>query len=426
MARILIVTYGSLGDIFPAIALGRALQARGHEATIATSEPNRATITVAGLHFRPVRPDLSVKGEAMIRRIMNGRRGTEYLMRNVVYPSVHDMYTDLAAIAGEADLLVSSELACAVAIAAERLELPWVYFALSPISFLPTLDPSRLPGPAVLHWIQTLGPAANRFVRRMAKLASYSWWKPVRTLRRRLGMADGQSPLFEGKYSPHLNLALFSPVLQPPQTDWPPHTVQTGFLFYDEPPDERASDKLPAEVESFLRAGEAPIIFTLGSAAVFLAGDFYANSAEAARRLGHRAVLLIGKNPAPANSDPTILVWDYLPHAQIFPRGAVIVHQGGVGTTAQALRAGRPMLVMPFAHDQFDNADRVCRLGVARQISRSAYTPTRAAAELEPLLSNPSYGATAQRLGHQLRTESGPEAACDAIEHLLAARSRCG
>ncbi len=424
MARIIIVTYGSLGDIYPAVVLGRAMQARGHRVVVATSEPNRSTITAAGLLFHPVRPDLSLNNEAMTRRAMDGQRGSEYLMRELVYPTVDDMYQDLAAIAGEADLLVTSELACAGAIIAQRLGMRWVYFALSPISFLPTFDPSRIPGPVLLHWVQTLGPAANRFIIRIAKLASYSWWKPVRTLRHQLGMSKGKSPLFEGKYSPHLNLALFSRVLQAPQPDWPAHTVQTGFLFHDAPPDQRVSDKLPEGVESFLAAGEAPIIFTLGSAAVYLADDFYTNSIEAARRLGRRAVLLMGKNPPPAKLDPTVLAWDYLPHAQIFPRGAVIVHQGGVGTTAQALRAGRPMLVMPFAHDQFDNADRVCRLGVARQIARSAYTPARAAAELGPLLSESSYGATALRLGQRLRSESGPEMACDALEQLLAATPR--
>lgn len=418
MARILIVTYGSLGDIYPAIALARALNAHGHETTVATSEPHRATITGAGLRFHPVRPNLSVEQEAMVRRIMNGRRGSEYLMRELVYPSVQDMHTDLAAISGEADLLISSELACAVAIVAEQLRRPWVYFALSPISFLPAHDPSHLPGPPALQWIQTLGPAANRFVLRLAKIASYHWWKPVRTLRRQLGLTAGRSPLFEGKYSPHLNLALFSPVLQPAQPDWPRPTEQAGFLFQDEPPS-GASAPLPAAVEAFLAAGDAPIIFTLGSAAVYLADDFYAQSAESAQRLGRRALFLIGKNPPPPNLDSSQLAWDYLPHAQVFPRGAVIVHQGGVGTTAQALRADRPMLVMPFAHDQFDNADRVCRLGVARQIARRHYTPKRAAAELSPLLNQTHYHATAQRLGKQLRAETGSANACAAIERLL-------
>ena len=418
MSRIVIVTFGSLGDLHPAIGLARGLQARGHNVAIASSETGRALLDAAGVPFIPVRPDLSPNDHALIQRIMDGWRGSEVLMREVVYPAVRAMYEDLAAVAPGIDLFVASELACAVAIVGERLRVPWAYFALSPISFFPTHDPSHLPGPSVLHWVQSGGPAVNRGVLRLAKIASYSWWKPVRTLRRELGLSAGKSPLFEGKFSPHLNLALFSPVLQPPQSDWPPHTVQTGFLLHDDSGSGPHTRTLPAEVEVFLSEGE-PIVFTLGSAAVNLAGDFYAQSAAAAKLLGRRALLLTGNNAPPLNLPPSILAWDYLPYAHVFPRAAAIVHQGGVGTTAQALRAGRPMLVMPYAHDQFDNADRVCRLGVARQIARHRYTAKRAAAELARLLADPRYRETAGRLGGRVQAESGVTAACAAIERAL-------
>jgi UDP:flavonoid glycosyltransferase YjiC (YdhE family) len=119
-------------------------------------------------------------------------------------------------------------------------------------------------------------------------------------------------------------------------------------------------------VQQFLDSGPPPIVFTLGSAAVHLARDFYVQAAAAAQLLGRRAILLLGRNPAPPHLPSTILPWNYLPYARIFPSAAAIVHQGGVGTTAQALRAGRPMLVMPFAHDQFDNARRVTHSASAK------------------------------------------------------------
>jgi UDP:flavonoid glycosyltransferase YjiC (YdhE family) len=243
------------------------------------------------------------------------------------------------------------------------------------------------------------------------------WWEPVRALRRELGLPPGENPLFEGKLSPQLDLAMFSPELQPPQPDWPRQTRQTGFSFYDEA--ENSGPALPPAVEAFLAAGEPPIVFTLGSAAVFVAGDFYAESARAAHRLGKRALLLLGDNPPPANLLPTALAWKYLPYAQIFPRASVIVHQGGVGTTAQAMRAGRPMLVMPFAHDQPDNAARVTRLGVGRTISRGSYTARRAAEELGKLLGDPAVVERAAAIGLRIRAERGTQAACDALESRL-------
>jgi UDP:flavonoid glycosyltransferase YjiC (YdhE family) len=129
--------------------------------------------------------------------------------------------------------------------------------------------------------------------------------------------------------------------------------------------------------------------------------------------------LLLGNNPPPTGLPPTVLAWDYLPYAQIFPHAAAIVHQGGVGTTAQALRAGRPMLVVPFAHDQPDNAARVTRLGVARTLPRASYGASRAARGLAALLGNPALATTAARLGAVVRAERGVAAACDALERVL-------
>jgi rhamnosyltransferase subunit B len=416
MSRIVIVVYGSLGDLHPAMALARGLKARGHDAAIATSEPYRAKITGAGLTFHAVRPDLSLSDDTLVKRVMDGVEGSEYLMRKLVYPAIREMHADLLGVAENADLLLAGELACATPIVAQQKRIRWAYFALSPISFLPVYDPSVIPGPPLLHAVQSLGPRANRFVLLLARIVSHSWWRPLRELRRELGLATGASPLFAGKYSPRLNLALFSKLLQPPQPDWPRPTVQTGFLFHDE---EESSTALPSEVQRFLAAGPPPIVFTLGSAAVHLARDFYDQAARAAELIGQRAVLLLGKNSPPPNLPPSILAWNYLPFSRIFSRAAAIVHQGGVGTTAQALRSGRPMLVMPFAHDQFDNAARVTRLGVARQIPREKFNAQSAARELTALLDAPIIGQNAARIGTQIRAERGTDEACDAIERAL-------
>ena len=416
MSRIILATIGSLGDLHPVIALALELRRRGHRAEIATSEFYREKVAGHGLGFHPLRPRMTAIDETMVRRLMDGSRGSEYLLRGLIFPAVRDMHTDLASAAAGADLIVASELVYAARLLAETTGLPWVSYALAPISLFSVVDPPLMPGPPGTHWLQSLGPGANQALRAIAKIVTHSWWKPLRTLRHELGLPPTASPIFEGKYSPRLDLALFSSVLQSPQLDWPASTVQCGFPFYDEA---GISTELPPAVEQFLGAGAPPIVFTLGSSAVFAADDFYARSAEVAQILGRRAVLLVGKNPPPPGLPPSILAWDYLPHARIFPRTAVIVHQGGVGTTAQALRAGRPMLVMPFAHDQFDNAARVTRLGVARTITRSRYTVRRAAQELRGLFVEPRYAQTAVGVGARVRAERGVEVACDALERQL-------
>jgi len=313
-----------------------------------------------------------------------------------------------------ADLLVASELVFAAPLLAATHRVPWVSTFLAPVSLFSIHDPPTLPLPRGLEWVQRLGPLAFRFVRQIAKIVSHAWWRPVRDFRRELGLSAGEHPLFDGKYSPVLNLALFSPVLQHPQPDWLPHMVQAGFCFFEEP-----AAPLPIDVAQFLDGGEPPIVFTLGSAAVYIAGDFYSQAVRASQLLGRRAVLLLGKNSPPANLPASILACDYLPYAQIFSRAAAIVHQGGVGTTAQALRAGRPMIVVPFAHDQFDNAARMRRLGVGRIIARAKFTGESVAREIWSLLADQSASENAAAIGARISTERGVEHACDALERAL-------
>ncbi len=419
MARIVLATIGSFGDLHPVLALALELRRRGHEPSIATSENYRDKISALGFAFHPLRPDLLAEGEHVIAAIMDGPRGSEFLVRERMFPAVRAMHEDLARAIAGADLLIASELVFAAPILAETRGIRWVSFELAPTSLFALHDPPILPLPNGLHWVQRGGPRVFRLIRGVARLVSQSWWRPIRELRRELGLPPGGHPLFEGKYSPRLNLVLFSPVLQRPQPDWPAATVQTGFLFHDET---AAFARLPREVETFLGAGPPPIVFTLGSAAVYIAGSFYTEAVRAAERLGRRALLLVGKNPPPPNLPASIFAWDYLPFAAVFPRAAAIVHQGGVGTTAQALRAGRPMLVVPFAHDQFDNAARVVRLGVARTIARERFSADSAARELHALLANPRIEEIAAHIGTQVRVERGLELASDAIERVLDSR----
>ncbi len=163
------------------------------------------------------------------------------------------------------------------------------------------------------------------------------------------------------------------------------------------------------------------MVFTLGSSAVGAAGDFYRSSLEAVQRLGVRAVFLTGSHPQglPDILPEGVLQAAYAPHALLFPRAAVIVHQGGIGTTAQALRSGRPMLVVPFAFDQFDNGERSRRLGAAEVLYRSRYNARRAEPVLRRLIEDESYLRASSAIGERVRVENGSAGAADAIESLL-------
>ena len=207
------------------------------------------------------------------------------------------------------------------------------------------------------------------------------------------------------------------------QKDWPPHTLIAGFAYYDA---DAGNAKLPPHLEQFVAGGEPPMVFTLGSAAVLAAGDFYEVSATAAMELGKRAVLLIGsdqRNEPKQKLPETICVAQYAPYSALFSRASLVVHQGGVGTVGQCLRAGKPMLIMPYSHDQPDNARRMKRLGVAKVIQKSDYEVKNVTRKLRMMLEDPELAQKATAVAEQLRGEDGVKTACDALEALYA-RSR--
>jgi len=261
--------------------------------------------------------------------------------------------------------------------------------------------------------LRRLGRWTSRLLLAIGKRQTRPWMAPVAALRARAGVPPGGHPLFEGQFSPFGTLALCSRVIAPPQPDWPPRTQVTGFVFYNR------AIPMPPELDAFLAAGPPPIVFTLGSSAVGLPGAFFRESAFAAASLGRRAVLLVGRHPENQPREPLpagVIAVEAAPHDALFPRAAAVVHPGGIGTTGQALRAGHPMLVVPHAHDQPDNAFRVKALGVARVIAPERYRAARVARELRALAGDPSYAERARSIGARVREEDGAAAACAALE----------
>ena len=417
-ARIVITTFGSSGDVHPYVGLALALAARGHRPIIATSEYYRPKVERAGIEFRAVRPVFDPTDPGVVAAIMDPLRGGEYLIRDVAMACIRDSFLDLQGAVSGADLLITHPLTFAGRPVAEAMTLPWLSSVLAPMSFFSAHDLPVFAAAPQVHAARHLGLAASRSVVRMAKLASRHWADPVRALRSELGLPEAPDPIFEGQHSPLGVLALFSRVLADPQPDWPPNTHITGSIFYD---DVDPSNELPRSLRRFLDDGPPPIVFTLGTSAVGAAGPFYEQSASATQQLGRRAVLLVGHDQRnhPATPHKDVCVCEYASYTALFPRAAAIVHQGGIGTTAQALRAGKPMLVVPHAHDQPDNAFRVERLGVARVLYPKHYRAAKIAEVLGGLLADRTAAKTAADVAERMRQEDGAETASDVIERTL-------
>ncbi len=407
--RVLLTTFGSLGDVHPYMAIGAELLRRGHRVTLATSSAYRAKVESEGLEFHPLRPEISLDDRAMLASVMDAKRGSERVVRFVA-STVRQTYEDSLEAVKRADLVITHPISTGALIAADKLGVPYVSSVLAPLSLFSAYDP---PVPAPSPWLvklKVLGPGAFRPLIALARFRTAAWVRPIYELRKDVGLPPGGHPLFEGQHSPRLVLALFSRCLAEPQPDWPPHTLVTGFPFFDR---HHEHTGMPLDLERFLSSGPAPLVFSLGSSAVVAAGDFYTESLKASQDLNMRAVFLTGRYSQ--GLPPDVMAAPYAPHSELFPRAAAIIHHGGVGTTGQAMRSGRPMLIVPFSHDQFDNGARVKRLGMGEVLYRSRYQARSAAPLLQQLVKDPRYAESGTRVASVVQSEDGVNTAVDAI-----------
>ena len=415
--RIILSTFGSFGDLHPYMALGLELQSRGHEPVIATMNYYREKVQNSGLKFAAVSPDFPQPKDQdpeLINRLLDPKKGIKFLTEEIIFGSIRESYADLLKIVEGADLLMTHPAAPAGPLVGYKTRMPWISSVLAPLSFFSAYDP---PAPPFWHWtkkFRVLGPRAMRFF--LDTMMSQYRAEAFNKFREELGVPYYGNPTFEGQHSPTLILAMFSPIFGPPQPDWPSQANTTGFCFYDGHHEHSMSE----ELIQFLNAGPAPIVFTLGSTAVWVARDFYSQSINAAAQLGQRAILLIGdERNRPDKLPEGIIAVDYAPYESLLPRASVIVHSGGVGTTSQALLAGVPTLIVPFAFDQFDNADHALRLRTSRTLYRNEYKAGRVARELAQLINNEQYAREACSISERLKRENGPATAADLIEQQL-------
>jgi UDP:flavonoid glycosyltransferase YjiC (YdhE family) len=424
--KILLATFGSLGDLHPFMAVGLALRAAGCRVVLASAEEYRDKVGPAGLEFTPMRPSFAAieadlgMSRAELTRAMTARN--DFLFRRVALPYLREATADMVEATAGCDLVLTSGLAFGACLAAEKRGIPWIGIVLQPMLFLSAHDPPVLPK---AEWLSSLmraaGPAASRPLLGLVRGAINTLFGPYRRLRRELGLRPvNVDPLFDGQFRSLGAIGLYSQALGGVQPDHPRPCAIVGFAPYDS--EDGRSSALDPALEAFLVAGSPPLVFTLGSTMVNDPGAFYEESVAAARRLGMRAVLLVG-DAAPGSTASLraadVFVGAYAPHSPLFARAAAVVHHGGIGTFAQGLRAGKPQLIVPFFADQLDNAARAVRLGVAGELRPSRYRAADAAAALGALLRDPAVKLRADAVRATVVAEFGAaQAAAVALDRL--------
>jgi UDP:flavonoid glycosyltransferase YjiC (YdhE family) len=417
--KALLSTLGTHGDLNPFLAIGRALKRRGHDVTLLVNPAYRRAVERAGLGCRDLGEPWEPRDIASQPKLMDPRTGTAAVLEMIATHADRTFDdTDRAVEAVRPDVMLAHHVCVTLPWVADAHGLPWATAATAPASW-PSLEQfSIYPGmpdrDRFPRWTLRAGHALGRFV------ISRQLDRPLNRLRRARGLPPVRHVLLERMFEGRANLGLWSPAFRPPASDDPPGARVCGFTWMDgAAPDPELAERFDA----FIAAGPPPVVFTLGTSAVHVAGGFYDAAAEACRRLGCRGVLLTGNvsgdQPRRADDDQ-LLELPYLPHGVAFAAAAATVHHGGMGTTAQALRCGRPMVIVPHAHDQFDNAARCRRLGVSITVKRSRARADALAAALQRVLADGPMAGRAGAIGGQLADEDGAEHAADAIESIAA------
>jgi rhamnosyltransferase subunit B len=422
MANILLMPVGSHGDVHPFVALGRTLQARGHDVTLLTSAYFEPLANKAGLPFVGIGTAQDFLACLDHPDMWHPSRGFRVIAESGLLPWMRHAYQLIAEryVPGRT-VVVSSMLGFGPRIAQEKLGVPLATIHLQPSALYSKHAPPELALTMALPWYP-------RWFKRLLFWAGFRFvidaavGPQTNAFRAELGLAPVRGFLNKWIHSPQCVIGLFPPWFGPPQPDWPPNVTLTSFPLFDE----RGLAETSPEVDAFLAAGEPPVIFTPGSA-MKQADKFFTAAVGACEAIGRRGLLLT-KFPeqVPSPLPERIRHFEYIPFSQVFPRAAAVVHHGGIGTTAQALAAGVPQLVTPFAHDQPDNAARVCRLGVGRTISPRAFRARRVAKALEALIGSPEVAQRCQSLATKLRGADPLGAACRNIEALVPEPTRAG
>jgi len=416
--QLLFCAAGSHGDVLPFIALARECRARGHDAVLLANPVFAAHATAAGVPLEPVGTAEGYR--ALFSQAPEQDPKAAFARVVAEWLALAPQY--LAALrrlrrAGEAAIGVGPPLLYAPLVWRELDGVPCATVHLAPAALRSVLAPPQLgargPGPGTPAWLmRAWWWAADRWYDRHLT-------EPLNRWRATLGLAPRRHAVGWADTADVL-LGAFPAWFAPPAADWPPALALTGFLLAD---GGDAGGALEPGLEDFLAAGPAPVVFSAGTA-TFSARRFFEVSAEACRRSGRRG-LLMSTTPEqlPGALPPGVRAVRYAPFGALLPRAAAFVHHGGVGSTAQALRAGVPQLVRPVAYDQFDNAARAIALGVALECTPRRYDAATAAAALDRLCGEAVWRERAAAVAARLHTpaESGAAAIARACDRLLAA-----
>ena len=415
----LVITGGTTGDIHPFMRIASALQELGRKVTFISNTYHARLVEGAGFAFLGLGTD-------------------EDYLRVVANPDLWDPKKGFSVLfAGYSDLLEQIDKAirslcthAPLVVIAHPLAVPGAVIArergfvhsvvaayLAPSNLRSCFDPLTIGPTRVRSWVPM------RWRRALWRFVEKGWIDPVtlahlNAVRTPLGLPKIESFLTHLAQAPDLSVTLFPSWFASTAPDWPQPLISGDFQLFESAPQQGLTPELCA----FLAAGDKPVVFTAGTGNLH-AADFFACALDAVDRLGCRAVFLSrDRAQVPAHLPVSVLWQPYVPLCLLLPHAAAFVHHGGIGTCAEALRAGTPQLIAPFAWDQFDNGARIASLGAGMVIPAKRLRPGKLAKSLQALCSSHAIHADCSRLATRLMPAPDPTGLCREVDRFVQAR----
>lgn len=425
-SSILLITFGSRGDIQPLCLLGGELARAGHAVRVVANSDYERTIVGFGLTFVDVGLEFEslFKSPEFDRAFVERRRRPHRLIAAVlaqarlVSNGLPDILERCLAEIDRSDLVVYTVASSFAAVLAAERGIPSVQ-----ISYQPNVPTSRIS--AVNLSGRDFGRALNRASYEGMRGLSLLTWPAFRRFRQRTGRGRALRPwtlpvASSLRYSEQIHA--YSPALAGEDLVAMQGAEAIGFFLREVDP----AARLPEAVEAFLAAGPPPVYVGFGSM-LWGAERNTRTVLQALALWGGRAIVSTGGGglSRPAEIPPNVLVVGGIDHTLLFPRLAAAIHHGGAGTTAQALRCGLPCVILPVASDQLFWGRRVAALGAGEApIPITKVTPDQLAQRIAKAATDGALHMSAEAIGARLRAEPGLKAAIACIEALLAKRTR--
>ncbi|WP_175517526.1 glycosyltransferase [Planctomicrobium piriforme] len=406
-------TFGSAGDVFPNVALALELRRRGHQLTLATNPYFAELIESYGLAFEPLGTVKNYHACISDPNLWNPGKSFAHMF-GFLKPVLKRQFDIHAERSGENVVGISSCMGFGALMAQDAHQIPVITMHLQPAVIWSDIQPPGLPGMFGPKWLQRIQfRIGERFVIDPVVCPFLNAWRVE------LGLPPVKNIVrwWNSKYG---ILCLFPDWYCTPQTDWPQPVLQADFPLWNHQSDAALAD----ELQTFLDAGDPPIVFTPGTANAH-GREFFAAAVQTCQTLKRRGILLTKYvDQIPPSLPSSIAHFNYVPLDRLLPRSAAFVHHGGVGSTSQGLLAGIPQVLMPLAHDQFDNAQRIEKLNAGASLPATRFNARRLTDLLKPLLSSDEVATVCQGYASRLAARDGIALAADAIERRVGVETK--